>query len=80
MIPVEADVLNLRDALWQLGEAAKDYLERPTEERRARLQRMLTVAEKARDDSHAHEQARERERRARKLDGERAPEYVTKVA
>lgn len=78
-VPIEADILNLRDALWQLEQAAADHLERPTAENRARVAHCLGIAEAARDASHTHEQEREKARRQnwRRLDGG-TPEYVTK--
>jgi hypothetical protein len=79
MIPAHEDISALRLALWDLGEAAKDYLEKQTEETERRLRNRLAKAERARDLSHQHEREREEPRHGtpRQLDGETAPEYVT---
>jgi hypothetical protein len=80
MIPAHEDISALRLALWDLGEAAKDYLEKQTEETERRLRNRLAKAERARALSHQHEREREEPRHGtpRKLDGEASPEYVTR--
>lgn len=66
-VPASQDVIDLRDALWQLRQAAQWNLDAQNDESAACLRRALKIAERAVDTSRAREATRRQEEAARRL-------------